>query len=44
MLEIYDILNMPQVLNIPRFWMLQESKYARVSQGILTGFLIYIWF
>ena len=43
-LEIHVILNMSQVLNIPRFCMYQESQYARVSQGILKGFLIYLGF
>ena len=38
-LEIHVILNMSQVLNIPRFCMYQESQYARVSQGILKVFL-----
>ena len=28
--EIHVILNMPQVLNMPRFRMHQESLYARV--------------
>ena len=37
-IETTGILNMPQVLNIPWFWMYQESKYVRISQGILTGF------
>ena len=41
-LEIYGILDMPQALNITRFWMYQESWYARFSQGILTVFLIYL--
>ena len=43
-LEIPGILNMPQFLNIPRFCMYQESYYARVSQGILKGFLVYLGF
>ena len=36
-LGIYGILNMPQVLNITRFRMYQESKNTEFSQGILTG-------
>ena len=38
-LEIHGILNMPQVLGIPRFCMYQESSYAGMSQGMLEGFL-----
>ena len=38
-LEILGILNMPKVHNVPRFCIYQESWYARVSQGILKGFL-----
>ena len=41
-LEIHGILNMPQVLNVPRFCMYQEYFYARASQVILKGFLIYL--
>ena len=28
-LEIHDILNVPQILKISRFWIHQESEYAR---------------
>ena len=31
---------MSQVLSIPRFCMCRESYFARVSQGMLKGFLI----
>ena len=31
------ILNMPQVFNIPWFWMYQESKYVKASQYTLKA-------
>ena len=50
-LEIHSILNMPIpvsyayiYINIPSFCMHQESLCARVSQGILKRFLIYLKF
>ena len=43
-LEIHVILNMSEVLSIPRLCMYQESQYARASEGILKGFLIYLGF
>ena len=33
-----------QILDMPRFWMHQQSQYARFSQGILTEFLKYLGF
>ena len=43
-LRIWRLFIQCQVLNMPRFCMYQQSSYARVSQGILTGILIYLGF